>query len=635
MQSEIKQIVDSLQRFREASLEQKFTDIQKKYIKTFSGISFKEQMFRSIGLGKCQTCGQDTPYAEKMRFNVYCSNECGVSHTNKIKQEQRLIDITTSLSLINMTLIDPENYINALSSIHFKCNKCNTNLKTQIGRALLHICKETTTVPKVPKIRKKKPAIKKISKTNNCLTCNIPRNKKAKPGLCMSCHIKAKHIKVSNDNLFKLNDLGYTTKEVILWDNHKKYEITNQECGHTFNVILGNILSRTSICPICGPIKRTENMMLRYMKKYARTYDMNIFKEYTKYVRYLSDINWEEANPEDICRGHASYHLDHKVPIIFGFKNNIPPEAIADIDNLEILSYQDNLTKGGKMYRYDILEILKQKYNFAKYIPGLQRALTAKTEQLLSYIRIEPSLVMDNYVVYGNTTLLVVNFNTQQSMGDLIREITNNYLIVYEDELLDNRRRIIESMINYSKGTARKIYARKCKIQEISANQSDRFMLGGSIKATIKLGMFYEDELVAVMLFCKSRWEKKYEWELLRFANKLDTSVIGGVSKLFSYFIIHYLPNSIMTYSDKRFGNNKTVYETIGMFPLKVTTPATWWVKDGKRISSQDTRPEKMAKLLGNDFDPTIGTETNMERNGWIKIEDLGSNVYGWVKPTE
>ena len=43
MQSEIKQIVDSLQRFREASLEQKFTDIQKKYIKTFIIVIFLYQ----------------------------------------------------------------------------------------------------------------------------------------------------------------------------------------------------------------------------------------------------------------------------------------------------------------------------------------------------------------------------------------------------------------------------------------------------------------------------------------------------------------------------------------------------------------------------------------------------------------
>ena len=64
---------------------------------------------------------------------------------------------------------------------------------------------------------------------------------------------------------------------------------------------------------------------------------------------------------------------------------------------------------------------------------------------------------------------------------------------------------------------------------------------------------------------------------------------------------------------------------------FKNTPPSTWWVKDKIRINSQDTRPEKIHKHVFN-YDETVGIETNMVRNGWIKIEDLGSSVYTWVK---
>ena len=40
--------------------------------------------------------------------------------------------------------------------------------------------------------------------------------------------------------------------------------------------------------------------------------------------------------------------IDHKIPIIYGFKNNIPPENIGHISNLQYISIKDNLLKGIK-----------------------------------------------------------------------------------------------------------------------------------------------------------------------------------------------------------------------------------------------------------------------------------------------
>ena len=69
-----------------------------------------------------------------------------------------------------------------------------------------------------------------------------------------------------------------------------------------------------------------------------------------------------------------------------------------------------------------------------------------------------------------------------------------------------------------------RIYARKCKIKEISAKEKNDFLnqyhIQGADKSKIKLGLFNEDELVAVMTFGKPRFNKNYEWELIRFASK-------------------------------------------------------------------------------------------------------------------
>ena len=44
----------------------------------------------------------------------------------------------------------------------------------------------------------------------------------------------------------------------------------------------------------------------------------------------------------------GKYHLDHKYSIIEGFKNNIEPEIIGNIKNLEFISWQENIKKRTK-----------------------------------------------------------------------------------------------------------------------------------------------------------------------------------------------------------------------------------------------------------------------------------------------
>ena len=66
--------------------------------------------------------------------------------------------------------------------------------------------------------------------------------------------------------------------------------------------------------------------------------------------------------------------------------------------------------------------------------------------------------------------------------------------------------------------------------------------LQGNVNAAVKLGLYYNDELVSVMTFGKLRLalgNKKSnidEYEMYRYCNKLDTNIIGGASKLLDYF---------------------------------------------------------------------------------------------------
>lgn len=48
-------------------------------------------------------------------------------------------------------------------------------------------------------------------------------------------------------------------------------------------------------------------------------------------------------------RGPKQYHIDHVIPISYGFKNNIPPEIIGHISNLRPLHWKQNFLKSAKL----------------------------------------------------------------------------------------------------------------------------------------------------------------------------------------------------------------------------------------------------------------------------------------------
>jgi hypothetical protein len=114
---------------------------------------------------------------------------------------------------------------------------------------------------------------------------------------------------------------------------------------------------------------------------------------------------------------------------------------------------------------------------------------------------------------------------------------------IFEDEWVF-KQNIIKSMLRNIFGlTQQKIYARKCVCKLVTATEAMRFLddnhIQGRCKAKYHYGLFYNNELVSLMTFGHARQQKKYNeeydntYELLRFCNKINTSVIGGAINFF------------------------------------------------------------------------------------------------------
>jgi hypothetical protein len=101
-----------------------------------------------------------------------------------------------------------------------------------------------------------------------------------------------------------------------------------------------------------------------YLEKYARTYDLNVFEDYKNKVRTYSnkvfDANQDILNPLGLKRSMTGYHLDHKVPIIVCFLENIPVQLAGSLQNLQLLTAAENLSKCRTTCDWILLEELKE-----------------------------------------------------------------------------------------------------------------------------------------------------------------------------------------------------------------------------------------------------------------------------------
>lgn len=72
------------------------------------------------------------------------------------------------------------------------------------------------------------------------------------------------------------------------------------------------------------------------------------YKEVWRHTRKQNIELLEHYEKRGRAGSDGAYHLDHIIPIIYGFYNNISPEVIGDISNLQFIPAVDNCSKSWK-----------------------------------------------------------------------------------------------------------------------------------------------------------------------------------------------------------------------------------------------------------------------------------------------
>jgi predicted DNA-binding protein YlxM (UPF0122 family) len=190
------------------------------------------------------------------------------------------------------------------------------------------------------------------------------------------------------------------------------------------------------------------------------------------------------------------------------------------------------------------------------------------------------------------------------------------------------KKEITKSVVSSKLGKfSRTLQARKCKVVPISKSDKSSFLnnnhLQGNDKSSFDYGLTYNDELVAVMTFCKSRYNKNIDWELSRFACKINTKVIGGFSRLLSRFRKEH-SGSIVSYADRTISHGD-VYSKNGFELIKTNPPGYRYIseRNPKRMHRANFMKAKITK------EGDIRSETEiMKSNGYHKVWDCGTLSY-------
>jgi tRNA dimethylallyltransferase len=178
--------------------------------------------------------------------------------------------------------------------------------------------------------------------------------------------------------------------------------------------------------------------------------------------------------------------------------------------------------------------------------------------------------------------------------------------ILLHEDVWQRHPNIVRSRIRAQLGVSQRIAARWTKIERLDKPTADAFLeanhLNGSPKARYRFGLFLparyfprcltadfqanpieEKLLVAVATFAAPRTFDKdgvahKSGELIRFASLLNTTVVGGVSKLVDHFAAQYQTDDVMTYVDREWSNG-TSFASSG-FEVADYKPPTSFVVD-------------------------------------------------------
>lgn len=481
-------------------------------------------------------------------------------------------------------------------------------------------------------------------------------------GGCPKCVGKNKTLEEVIQTFKSIQDNKYDYSKVTYVNNWTPIIIICREHGDFEQSYTTHIKGHG--CPKCvGRLKTNADVIPEFKKVHGDKYDYSLV-EYTKSADKVTIIcpihgNFEQS-PSSHMIGNGCPSCKFDKIIILNTKDT--PKFIEaaknthgnkyDYSDVEYLNCKTHVNiicpEHGSFSQIPSSHIqgcgcpkCGQKYNYSQielteYIKSIGFDVTENDKNVIS------PLELDIYIPSKNTA---IEFDGVYWHSELYKpddyhinktnlcEAKDVRLIhIFEDEW-KFKKDIVKSRLKNILGiTENRVFARNCEIRLMTNDERSTFLennhLQGSVKSSINICLTYKGEIVSSMHFNKPRLgvgSSGEHYELSRFCNKMDTSVIGGASKLLKFFYKTYGQIKLISYADKRWSEG-SIYDTLGFTQTRVNKPNYWYVINNKRVHRFNFRKSMLRK---EGFDTTNCTEREiMLSRGIYRIYDCGTITY-------
>jgi len=213
-----------------------------------------------------------------------------------------------------------------------------------------------------------------------------------------------------------------------------------------------------------------------------------------------------------------------------------------------------------------------------------------------------------------------------------IGQFPNKIIHVWEDQWIYQGKKL-ESKLKSLLGTTERIHGRTTSITRLNNQNLINFLednhLNVAIKAKYKFGIIKEDELLAAMSFSSGREIERNgkiynSYELLRFCNRLNITVVGGFSKLLNHFINMYQPDDIMTYVDADWSDGE-LYTKLGFEYADKVPPMEFWLNQLTGLREYPRFVLKMKNLPMTILESAKDKSRFLRENGYLQVFNSGS----------
>lgn len=529
------------------------------------GDSFSEKIYLlSHDIGKCLVCGKNTKFLSYLRgYRTYCSKKCSNNDYNLIK----------------------------IKSENFKKN----NLENW---GVDNPAKSQQVIDKIKESRLKldiNQINKKIIETN--------LNKYGVDNVSKLEFIKQKKIQTNLDNLGVENPF----QSDIIKQKIRKTFLRKYGVDHPLKSEQIKEKSKATSLKNWGYSNPARSQAIKD-KKFAsldNSFTKTTLNTDDNFVRYLGGGRYEmrcDNQPSHTFEIHRHlYHARKRIGNMLCTICNHIGEA-KSIKEIELFNWIKSIYDG------EIIQNYRDGYEIDIYLPDI-------------------SIGFEFNGLYWHSELFK-DKNYHMNKTDYFAAKNIRIIHIWEDDWSEKQEILKSQITNWLGLNSNKLFARKCQIKQVKDTSLIRSFLNenhiqGFVRVSLCLGLYCGNDLVSLMAFDHSEGRKTMsasEWNLSRFCNKLNTNIIGGASRLLTYFITNFKPTRIISFADREWSVGD-LYLKLGFENLYTTKPNYKYLLDKRRVNKQRF---KKSRLIKEGFDQLDSeSEIMMHREIW-KIYDCG-----------